>query len=722
MAIVMNDPAKPVMRRCFMTGKQCIFSSQIQDSEKDNAFAIMPMRPNFEAFYQWSLKPFLLEGCKIKNIQIADEVRDIGYIICEKICRKIQESDLVLVEISLPNPNVFYEFGLACGINRPVVLMKNKNDSYNTNNIKSTLSLPSCKGAFSFFNSSKIFYYEGVKPLSFSNGEEYFKDYITYFPRPPSNKKLNFKIQILSFRDENKMNKEEDNLDLNIEFKKLIIGAVAKAMAEIMNEILKKDELAGKKNHVEEGNAASELKPWEQFIKTMGSDWEEFTKAESIIDDTEVTTDKIIGKLEESFCTLIDITNNDPVAYFWLGYCHARGLNAIPINQIGRNKLDENRKNKLAFDIRALWYAECDRSDLINFKNQIREILEHLMERDLSDLHRRTFWERFPAETPLKVFVGAVHSPTHTREVVGDWDVRVVSDLFSYLPTVREATTIKLVAPLYSPEESYEKQKNKPKDDEFIKDFCGELDNHLENSNAIVIASPDVNALTEYLLYKIYNLEPSCKPLTKCPDAEFDGYIAVKRYEADNSNGKEKDYAKVFPRLFYKSESLRKGQKADRGFKPHSRTTGLKPIYEKYFRQGLISKNGFDLLGHLLIAKYPPNSGSKNWVVILNGVSGPATSALAEILTGGGLHASEPKRLKSEEMLKEINFALESTTGIGVEAIIKVHIGTPQPTIGTPQPARMTFADTREIESWDFLKGYGPKEIKPKTLKEEAIH
>jgi len=57
--------------------------------------------------------------------QRADEVHDIGYIVCEKICRKIQESDLVLAEISLKNQNVFYEIGLAYGLERPIVFMRN---------------------------------------------------------------------------------------------------------------------------------------------------------------------------------------------------------------------------------------------------------------------------------------------------------------------------------------------------------------------------------------------------------------------------------------------------------------------------------------------------------------------------------------------------------------------------------------------------------------------
>jgi nucleoside 2-deoxyribosyltransferase len=709
-----------------MTGKQCIFSSQVQDTfsanaqckdssslEYKRAFVIMPKRPNFEAFYQWSLKPFLDQDCKIKSVQIADEVRDIGYIICEKICRKIQESDFVLADISLPNANVFYEIGLAFGLKRPIVLMENKFDfnhkidSNQKEQNKSILDSPSSKGTFSYFSTNKILSYEGVMPLDFKKSIERLKACITEFSDDFKKKDFKFKIRILSFSDDERnveLDKKNETEDLMFGFKKLVCGAIAKAMSEIKNEINRKKDLK-----------SPEMKPWEQFIINMKNhEWEGFTEAESIIEEnsTGLSTKIIAEKIEESFCTLIDITDNDPAAYFWLGYCHARGLNAIPVNQISENECNRS-KSKLAFDIRALWYAEYDHSNLINFKNQIREIIEHLMERDLSDLHRRTFWERFPAETSLKVFVGAIPWPMQRREVVGDWDVRVVSDLFSYLPSVREATTMRLVAPLYSPEESYEKQENKPSDENFLDDFCKELENHLSNSSAIVIASPDVNPLTEYLLHKIYKLDNLCKPLTECPRASFKGYIAVKRLHADNI--KDQSYTKVFPRLFYKCELLKEGEDAERGFKEHFKLADQKPIYEKYFNQDEISENGFDLLGHLLISKYPPNKESKNYVVILNGVSGPATSALAEILTGGGLHADESKRLKSEEMLKKINHTLAGDNVVGVEAIVKVHID-------TPQLAEMTFADTRIIESWDFLKDYGPEEIKDLGQREEASH
>jgi hypothetical protein len=120
------------IRRCYMTGKQCIFCSQTPSSqhtqidiEPKGVFVIMPFRPNLDTFYEWSLKRYIESGLEIeeKEIRRADEFRNIGYVMCEKICRRIQEAELVVVDFSVDNPNVFYEFGLAVGLNKPILII-----------------------------------------------------------------------------------------------------------------------------------------------------------------------------------------------------------------------------------------------------------------------------------------------------------------------------------------------------------------------------------------------------------------------------------------------------------------------------------------------------------------------------------------------------------------------------------------------------------------------
>ena len=93
------------MRRCFMTGKRCIFRPEgehLQDtSSGSDVFVVMPFRPHLDTFYEWSLKPFLVnQGKSPKSIRRADQISRTGYVMCESICRHIQHAKLVFVKLA----------------------------------------------------------------------------------------------------------------------------------------------------------------------------------------------------------------------------------------------------------------------------------------------------------------------------------------------------------------------------------------------------------------------------------------------------------------------------------------------------------------------------------------------------------------------------------------------------------------------------------------------
>jgi len=699
------------MKRCFMTGKQCIFSSQVAEgavkpiSGRDLAvFVVMPFRPNLETFYRWSLKPFLVQGYGIpeKHVQRADEVRDIGYIVCEKICRKIQEADLVLAEISSLNANVFYEIGLAYGLERPIVLMRNAEPSDNVLRdgcVRQSLDL----------QSHSVFEYPGIQVLNSQYDEHRLSRHIT---RPRIHEKLIRKLQISALRVDRDQTQqpdsqaEEDDIELN--FKQVVPGAVGVAMAEIRNDL--KDP---ENEHAHENWA-------EVTMDIRDKDWQDFSTVHPVVVDGKRGFDEIAREIERSFCTIVDLSRNDPVACFWLGYCHARGLNAIPVYRIGSVESQPEREHTLAFDIRALWYAEYDSRKPYEFKTKIREILEHLLERDLPDRQKRAFWDRFPPERKLKVFTGAVHNAELNREMVGDWDVRTVSELFSYLPSVREAMAIELVTPLYSPEEAYRHSRaadSSISKEDFIELYRQGIEDQLKDANAIVIASPDVNPVTEYLLHKIYSVKEPKEPFDECKTPEYDGFVVwkklVKRQSSDQPVSSEQKGQFQFPRLFYRQEETEQHEKSDqrRGFAQHALTH--LHIVDKFARPYSSQDectDEFSLLGHLVIARYPPQDDSGNLVVLLNGVSGPATFALAQILTGGGgggLHAFPEMKSKSEQMLLGINKLLDRQDCIGVEAIVKIKI-VPSLDPSDSTGRDRTYVDSRQVHSWDFLEGPKP--------------
>jgi predicted nucleotide-binding protein len=118
---------------CFMTGKGCVYAEIIDEQRKRqctqerdprtySGFMITPFQPNLRAFFEICLKRRLEQKYSIELLR-ADHVRQIGYVVCEKICKKIQESDFVIADLSVPNKNVFYELGLAYGINQKIIVI-----------------------------------------------------------------------------------------------------------------------------------------------------------------------------------------------------------------------------------------------------------------------------------------------------------------------------------------------------------------------------------------------------------------------------------------------------------------------------------------------------------------------------------------------------------------------------------------------------------------------
>ncbi len=717
-----SPKSRRVMKRCFMTGKQCIFLSQVAEAatypltlDTLTAFVVMPFGPNLETFYRWSLKPFLTEGYGIpeKNIRRADEVRDIGYIICEKICHRIQDSDFVLADVSLNNENVFYEVGLAYGLERPIVLLRNMNDHDATLEkamVRQSLDLDSDAG-------QKVLRYPGVGVLDRDKQEYHLHNFVRQPPRPqPTSKKL--KISVLTIAGQNEPGVDRAGGDIHLGLEEVLNGAIGVAMSEIRRE-----------------NEGRE-QPWAKVIaKIPETDWKSFKSPERVEVDGKTGFHQIAEKVESSFCTIIDVTSNDPVAYFWLGYCHARGLNAIPVFRSMTGASPSAQGAALAFDIRALWYAEFEQKQPYKFKEKMREILEHLLERDLPNRQKRAFWDRFPAERKLRVVTGTIHNEFLNREMVGDWDVRAVSELLSCLPSVREAMAIELALPLYSPEEAYKRSAGDGRSQhgteeenrrEFIRHFRTGIENQLRDCNAIVVASPDVNPITEFLLHKIYQVRVPTEPFEECGQPDFDGKVVVKRLPKDAEKNHERAESKIggeatnppkpFPRLFYREKTV-ESNRPDRGFRVHAKIQDLidqECLFEPYLSQDECH-NPFAVLGHLVVARYPiEGDRGSNLVVLLNGVSGPATFGLAQLLTGGGLRGTGDMNSQSELMLQKINEKLDMAGSIGVEAIVKVQItpaaGTKVPEGEPPNSTILdpTYMDSRRVDSWKFVVGPEP--------------
>lgn len=160
-------------RRCFMTGEYCSKQNSIQRERKSSyekekpinplkdapnkmnikeitAFVIMNFSDMSDVMYKWRLKTFIESlakyfyvneeekkiycksslqesppsGCKgVNRIKVVRSDSDpaSNYVICSRICQQMQIADLIVVDVSSQNTNVFYEFGMAVALGKMIL-------------------------------------------------------------------------------------------------------------------------------------------------------------------------------------------------------------------------------------------------------------------------------------------------------------------------------------------------------------------------------------------------------------------------------------------------------------------------------------------------------------------------------------------------------------------------------------------------------------------------
>ena len=83
-------------------------------------FVILPFAGEYEDIYHFAIEPALAE-CNYQSVRIDEhDVVPRGPLLYE-IIRRIFSSDLVIVDISTLNPNIFYELGIAHTLGKPLI-------------------------------------------------------------------------------------------------------------------------------------------------------------------------------------------------------------------------------------------------------------------------------------------------------------------------------------------------------------------------------------------------------------------------------------------------------------------------------------------------------------------------------------------------------------------------------------------------------------------------
>lgn len=109
------------MRMCFKTGTR---GCPLNPPEKKNkVFVAMPFSDEYRDSYEYGVK-IVLDQMGLEYYK-ADNAISNKDIMC-KICREIQSCSKVIANISGLNPNVMLELGLAYGLGKEVIVIKDK--------------------------------------------------------------------------------------------------------------------------------------------------------------------------------------------------------------------------------------------------------------------------------------------------------------------------------------------------------------------------------------------------------------------------------------------------------------------------------------------------------------------------------------------------------------------------------------------------------------------
>ena len=120
--LIQEEKSKACHFRCFKIGHKCPHDI---NSRKYLFFVGMPFDSQYADSYQYGIKEMLRQHGVDTESKVfkADEQYSNVDILC-KICKAIQESQYVIINISGQNPNVMFELGLAYGLNKTVFLIK----------------------------------------------------------------------------------------------------------------------------------------------------------------------------------------------------------------------------------------------------------------------------------------------------------------------------------------------------------------------------------------------------------------------------------------------------------------------------------------------------------------------------------------------------------------------------------------------------------------------
>lgn len=445
--------------KCFMSDKECDYDIKVDPSK---VFVISPFGYPYDDLYDHGIK-FILEKISLSEINgddaskanptylkldRADQTLQLGFVMCQRICKGIQEAGYVFADLTQPNRNVYYELGLSYGMNKKLVIISKKplSESTHFGLIKD--------------NQEAFIQYRSLDDFSIEKKETF----------------------VLAFR------------------KPIICETNLKQIpqSQILNIINSEYSVQGLHERTIKKAITDMDAPPESTL--YNSDWEIITKAIS----KSSLIDEFITDFNKSKVCTIDTTNYDrrittPYVYFCLGLGHGAEKDVIPLTHTSRSEF-------LPFDVRGLWHIFFH--DLKSLKFQFTGIFQKI-DKSWSDEKQNHLYKEIWA--PFFKRDNVVNIMTCARSISDDvrgkrtnidkWDYKSVAEISRFLALKFPKSQTNITAPIKKLSiEEIERMDNRS--------ILSKISENLKDKDCIIVGSPDVSDLAEVVLSRLHNIDP----------------------------------------------------------------------------------------------------------------------------------------------------------------------------------------------------------------------
>jgi hypothetical protein len=579
-----------------MTNQDCIFEREIQDAKSSasrsksqsrlDLFLISPFGYPYDELFSEVIRPSAHSAHL--TIKRADRAFQLGFVMCQRICKLIREAKYVMADITEFNPNVYYELGLAWGFGKKVLLLRDmdrKDEEF--------------EPVWTHYGKSIISYKDDLLPLRGCSDEDKSKSIGRLL---------------------------EKHIDLDKTYK-------------MIENRKPSSYISGKRVCLCLSRDVSDNKFYESEIHGVAESLSTPWQVDSFPICTQLLTGPLDPTLADSKIWIVDVThyssNIDPLMYFTLGLAHSLGRETIPIT-------NKSRCSDISpFDVRGLWQIYFERLKTLRdeFKS-ILAVIDETYDREMHEYPLRFVWDQIlEPHGRLEVFTcarGAKGPPKSAggRTNVDKWDYISVAELSFFLAQKYKQAEIRIRPPeekgLINIHDSSETAKLKMQ----IEDVLWKT-----SDSVIIIGSPDVSDYAEVVLAKAYGIEPY--KIEDCLVSEITEQRKCWRCRAHRENSAIQCIGKR-GYLFYKhtaSNATGKGDQSAFFFMPPADERECVVWYGKQYECHHTKKGDMaegTTYGVLTIIKDGHHLfGQNRWIILLSGYTGIGTYGLAKILTQG---------------------------------------------------------------------------------------